>query len=173
MKQLLLFSKFLSDYLQGFLRKQLITNQLKKAIKFIAVLLLMFYATNSEAQTTQFSYDVAGNRIKREIILQKSSRANIDSTTFSSTKPVIEKIGEMRITIFPNPTLGQLSVEITNRPHDVSGELWLYNITGNLLQYLKTLGTTNPIDLSTYPTGIYVLRVNIGGKPVEWKIVKK
>jgi hypothetical protein len=171
MKQPLPFPKFLSGYLQHFPRKRIIANQYTKAIKFIAFLLLMSSATISEAQTTQFSYDVAGNRIKREIILQKSSSANIDTAFYS--KPVTEMMGKMKITIYPNPTRGQLSVEIANIPAGASGEIKIYNIAGNIIYYQKTLGPLNPFDFSIYPTGIYVLYIKVGQNESKWKIIKQ
>lgn len=143
-----------------------------KAIKFITFLLLMSYPTISEAQTNiVFSYDAAGNRVKREIIIDKSSKANLD--TASTIKPVIEMMGKMKIIIYPNPTRGQLSVEITNMPTDASGEIRIYNIAGNVIQYQKTKGSLNQFDFSVYPTGIYVLYIKVGENESKWKIIKQ
>ena len=133
----------------------------------------MSYATISEAQTLiKFSYDDAGNRIKREIVLQKSSTANPD-TTASSVKPVSEMLGKMKITIYPNPTKGQLSVAITNLPAKASGEIKIFNIAGNVIRYQKMLGPLNQIDFSIYPSGIYVLYLKVGQDESKWKIIKQ
>lgn len=147
-----------------------------KAIKCFTFLLLMSFATISKAQTTiLFSYDAAGNRVEREIVFGKSSKANSNSNldTASSAKPFIEMMGKMKITIYPNPTKGQLSVEITNMPADVSGEIRIYNIAGNVIHYQKTLGPSNPFDFSIYPTGIYVLYIKVGQNESKWKIIKQ
>jgi hypothetical protein len=147
---------------------------MKKA-KFIIFLILMLYATISEAQTkVGFSYDVISNRVKREII-RKSSVANkfSNSISASSIKPVSERIDGMEITIYPNPTLGQLSVEITCMPQNTSGEITIYNMEGKLMQHQKKLETLNQLDLSTCLAGIYILRIKIEKKVSEWKIVKK
>jgi len=135
----------------------------------------MLYATISEAQTkVGFSYDVISNRVKREII-RKSSVANkfSNSISASSIKPVSERIDGMEITIYPNPTLGQLSVEITCMPQNTSGEITIYNMEGKLMQHQKKLETLNQLDLSTCLAGIYILRIKIEKKVSEWKIVKK
>ena len=171
MKQLLPFTKFLSGCPLEVFRKRLFAIQLNRAIKFIVFLLFVSYATISEAQTTQFTYDAAGNRIKREIILAKSSIANIDTSFYS--KPVTEMMGKMKITIYPNPTKGQLSVEIANIPVNASGEIKIYNIAGNIIHYQKTLGPLNPFDFSIYPTGIYVLYIKVGQDESKWKIIKQ
>jgi hypothetical protein len=95
------------------------------------------------------------------------------TTTSSSVKPVTELMGEQKITIYPNPTKGQLSVEITNMPQNTSGEIKIYNIDGNVLKYQKALGTINQLDFSIYPTGIYVLYIKVGQKESKWKIIKQ
>ena len=143
-----------------------------KATKFITFIILMACATISEAQTRlAFSYDAAGNRVKREIILGRSSKSKIDSTL--SIKPITELIGEMKITIYPNPTKGQLSVGIANMPQNTSGEIKIYNIVGKVIQQLKTLGPLNQFDFSVYPTGIYVLYIKVGQNESKWKIIKQ
>jgi len=173
MKQLLLFSKFVSDYLQRFIRKQLFANQFMKTIKFIAILMIVSCASFLNAQTkVAFAYDAAGNRVKREITF-KSSKLNLDTTASSIIKPVSEMMDKVKITIYPNPTKGQLSVEITNIPANVAGEIKIYNIAGNILHYQKTLGPLNPFDFSIYPTGIYVLYIKVGQNESKWKIIKQ
>jgi len=143
-----------------------------RTLKFIMFLILISFATISEAQTIVFTYDDAGNRVEREIIFQKSSKANLD-TASSFIKPVSEMMGKMKITIYPNPTKGQLSVEVANMPINVSGEIRIYNITGNLIYYQKTLESSNTFDFSIYSTGIYVLYIKVGQNESKWKIIKQ
>lgn len=174
MKQPLLFSKFASDKLERFFRKQIFTNQFKKTLKFITFLLLMFYTTISVAQTISFTYDAAGNRTIREIVF-KSSKTTFNSNldTISSIKPFTDMMGKMKITIFPNPTKGQLSVEIKNMPINASGEIRIYNVSGNIIQYQKTVGSLNLFDFSPYSTGIYFLQIKVGQDESKWKIIKQ
>lgn len=132
----------------------------------------MSYAIISEAQSKiVFTYDAAGNRKTREIVLGKSSAAISDST--SIIEPVSELMDEMKITIYPNPTQGKLSVEITNMPQDAAGEITIHDIEGKLMQKMKDLKTLSKLDLSTYPTGMFILSIRIGQKVSEWKIIKE
>jgi YD repeat-containing protein len=143
-----------------------------KTINFFAILILMLCASISIAQTTvRFSYDGAGNRIKREIVLVKSNETNKDST--SVTKPFTENLGELKITIYPNPTKGQLSVEITNLSLNEEGNITIHNLEGKQMQQLKSLETLNQLDLYSYPMGMYILRISVGQKTSEWKIIKE
>ena len=148
-----------------------------KTLKFIAFLLLMSNATFSQAQTprTVYTYDAAGNRVKREVIVFYSRLANSNSNldTVSSVKPLTEIMGKMKITIFPNPPKGQLSVEIANMPVNASGEIRIYNVEGNIIQYQKTIGSLNQFDFSSYSTGIYFLDIKVGQIETKWKIIKQ
>jgi hypothetical protein len=145
-----------------------------KTLNLIAILLLLLCALIAEAQPSSitFTYDAAGNRIQREIWFKiKSSETNVDSTI--AIRPFTDYLDEMKITIYPNPTQGRLSVEISNMPKDKTGEITLHNMEGKRLQYLRSLETVNRFDLSTYPMGVYIFRITVGKKVSEWKIIKQ
>ena len=132
----------------------------------------MACASISEAQTTKivFGYDAAGNRISRTISFSKSTEVLNDS--ISLIEPVSEMMDEMKITIYPNPTKGQLSVEIINMPQEAAGEITIHDIEGKLMQKMKDVNTLSKFDLSNYPTGMFILNIRIGQKVSEWKIIK-
>ena len=70
-------------------------------------LLLATFPCLSSGQNVSYAYDEAGNRVKREIVLQ--TRAAEESTNESYS----EMLNDRDIRIYPNPTEGQLTVEIT------------------------------------------------------------
>ena len=116
------------------------------------------------------SYDGSGNRQTRAYCA-KSTAALLD--TASITQPITESLGEVQIAIFPNPTKGLFTVQVTNLPTDASGEIALCDLTGKQLVVQKTIQESNIIDLSMRPTGVYVLRIRAGDKVSEWKVVKE
>jgi YD repeat-containing protein len=147
-----------------------------KTIKNIIFVVLLLTSTLAVAQTTiRFSYDDAGNRTKREILLKKSLEANSDSASISEadTELVTDWLDKMKITIYPNPTRGELTIDIANIPQDADGEITIHNTEGKRLHQLKQLNSTNVLDLSAYSTGIYVVRITTGQKSCERKIVKE
>ena len=82
----------------------------------------------------------------------------------------------MKVNIFPNPTSG-----ITNLTFNVSESdniiLSLFNINGQLIKSIdqgqKTKGTYSyQIDLSTFPSGVYVLTLQTNKKKYSQKIIK-
>jgi hypothetical protein len=141
-----------------------------KTIRFFAVIILMLCVSISKAQGISFTYDAAGNRIQRMIVF-KSTEANMDSTAV--TKPHTDNLGEMKIIIYPNPTSGKLSVELENIPNGETGEIAMYNMEGRLIQQTGSLEPINHLDLSTYQKGIYILRITVGQKVSEWKVIKQ
>lgn len=117
-----------------------------------------------------YNYDKAGNRILKEICL-KSTPAIADSNSVS--QPITENLSEMQITLYPNPTRGHLIINITNMPDDVKGEIILSDMTGRLLIKQSTIRGTTQLDLSSHPTGLYVLKIRIDDKVSEWKVIKE
>jgi len=97
--------------------------------------------------------------------------ATIDSSR--QIQPIIDKAGDLTIALYPNPTKGLLTIQVTNLPTDARGEIALCDITGKKLMVRKTIHESNIIDLSMKPTGIYILRVRAGDKVSEWKVVKE
>jgi len=73
--------------------------------------------------------------------------------------------------VFPNPTTGKFTIQNLN--HETKNvELTVYNVLGEQVQQLIIKSANQQIDLSALPQGIYFLEINIGGKPVNKKIVK-
>lgn len=143
-----------------------------KTINFFAVATLMLCGFMTDAQTTVgFTYDGAGNRLKRLIIIPKSSETNMDS--IPAATPLTENLDELKVKIYPNPTQGRLSVEILNMQIGDYKEITFYDLDGKRIQYCRVLETTNDFDLSNYPIGMYILHINVGQKVSEWKIIKQ
>jgi len=79
-------------------------------------LLLTFLSLFSIAGISQnmvsYAYDNAGNRISRRIVLLNSNPPHIKRDSIAPA-PVIDQLGDRKITVFSNPTKGTLAVEIT------------------------------------------------------------
>ncbi len=142
---------------------------------------------NTLAQTTiYYSYDNAGNRTYRGTIPMPTLKsAKVDSTELAllnqqsdpqagKKKEVFEdKLGEQKILIYPNPTQGELRVDITGFDLSVESSITIYNPSGKLIAKKGPLSGSDVMNISTYPNGIYIMRVSIGDKMSEWKILKE
>lgn len=70
--------------------------------KKLIMLLIWVMPYAASAQSVKYSYDNAGNRIKREIVMKAKSFYKETSTTECFS----EKLSDKDIRIYPNPTKG-------------------------------------------------------------------
>lgn len=117
----------------------------------------------------KYSYDDAGNKIKREIVLS-SLKSAISSDQITS---FIEEVADQKIIIYPNPTKGQLTIEITDPENTVTGNLTIFNLRGQVIAKEQISSTRTSIDISTEPRGAYILHININEETSAWKIIKE
>ncbi len=103
-----------------------------------------------------------------------------DCGTTSETIPVTIDImtglynvsQDLNFTISPNPTHGLLQVDLSSENFNQAG-LYLYDVSGKRLMNTLTEDNINSLDLSGYPTGIYLLQIVIEGRTSISKIVKQ
>ena len=122
------------------------------------------------AQTIEYGYDACGNRVTRQIVLEKTNKslsvANVQED-FSE-----EQLGEVQVRIYPNPTHGHLKV-VLQGVDELQGTIEVYDTQGKRIAYLTNAEHENDIDLSPQPNGIYLMRLSIGNEVSTWKIIKR
>ncbi len=116
-----------------------------------------------------YSYDAAGNRIERKTIkLTKSTEAiRAQASVF------IDELSKRTVKIYPNPTKGQLKVEIFELDNSDKGTISIYNRQGRLITKKNISVSTLDFDISTQPDGLYVMHIEINGQVSTWKILKQ
>ena len=150
-----------------------------------------------------FEYDLSGNRIGRKTIVlsapqsvpSRVSRNNNDDYWEDSTsteddfsifnamempenndvldKFYTDKLNESDVVIYPNPTRGALAVEIRNKNPEIPHQLTVLNMRGSIIFQQSSIGSYTQIDLSSQPTGIYLLRISSQNSFITWKIIKE
>jgi len=130
-------------------------------------------------ETVNFTYDAAGNRIARTIILQQFSilqNALLDIDEYDwwkSENPLSDIIDEFQVNIHPNPTHGRVTVEIDMDGRDIENiEFMVVAQNGMLMMHRRSTSTLIPIDLVGFPRGNYTLYITINGISQHYKIVK-
>ncbi len=118
-----------------------------------------------------YRYDAAGNRISRTIVISSRSATVSDE----EEQPVVytEKLADVQLRIYPNPTSGLLKVEISNLPEGQTAQIWLYAMSGQLITSFKGVSNSVNMNISSQPAGIYVMKIVAGKYQTEWKIIKK
>jgi hypothetical protein len=122
------------------------------------------------SQGIVYTYDSSGNRISRQYIVQLRS-ATAQPEKKDSIK-IESKIDELKIYVYPNPTKGNVAVDVLGVSSDQIITMRLYSSQGVLLQKMNYTNQKMPINMTTYPIGWYLLKINVGDKSVEYKIIK-
>ena len=147
-------------------------HQYKTTYPLIFLLLVAISLTVSGQNMVSYAYDNAGNRISRKIVLLTSNSAHAKKDTIAPS-PVEEQMGGRKLTVYPNPTKGELKVDITGGNNKDEIRIQLFSAQGIQLQSRKAAVGTTPIDMVIYPPGWYILQVKAGDKVTELKIIKQ
>lgn len=117
------------------------------------------------SQTTlHFTYDDAGNRISRTIVVRSLQTPHHDMKTsvdlYEDAKVRIKEL---------NTDFLQVEILGLNNSANIS----IYDTSGKAFLSCDTLETISSIDISAIPRGIYVLRIVIDDDENTWKLIKK
>jgi hypothetical protein len=110
---------------------------------------VIFSLSLSAQKKVMYAYDAAGNRIKKEILFEQSQSK-------SQVVAYSDMLDEKEIKIYPNPTEGELRVEIFNELKKTEGIVTVHGNNGAMIY-------TTPI----------ILHVKIGDCVSSWKIIKR
>ena len=140
-----------------------------KRYLLINILFLLLAQAYSQSYKIVYEYDYAGNRIARTVI-----QMNSKSKMLNNEATPVQELDNCKITIFPNPTKGVLTIAITGGLDDCYYHLLLYTSSGQKLLEEDHLGNLNsPMNLSDYPNGIYILVLRSKQRELQYKIIKQ
>jgi hypothetical protein len=142
---------------------------MKKTITILFMTLLCCIV-QTKAQTVSFSYDNDGNMTERKLVVVRPSGVKASPKDSVS---VTDRIGEQKVTIYPNPTWGIFQVAVTQFDSKQKSYFHLYSLSGTKLQQKNLTGESTDIDISNYPPGTYLLDVFLGDKVSRWKVIKQ
>ncbi len=123
-----------------------------------SLLLVVFINGNLTAQTVKYTYDQAGNRTSRLIVL--GSQSNVNKNPIDTVQISPDFAGSS-IKIYPNPTLGELKVNIAGAEIKNECILQVYSANGMLLINQNAQSGENSLNMNEYLPGWYILRLII------------
>lgn len=144
------------------------TNQHFQAMKLNLLLFLSASFLSASADTVLFSYDSAGNRVKREIVIEKKSAPSNDGADCFS-----DMLSEKEIKIYPNPTEGLLKVEISGYEDLDDCRFSIYNMSGQQIWTSYVRSPLTEVDITSRPNGMYIFLIALNGEESTWKIIKR
>ena len=98
---------------------------------------------------------------------------DFDGESEVSSVRSIDLTSSFSISVYPNPTDGQIAVEINSDNAEINGEIIVQTIEGRELMRYKATDGRNVLDLSSLSPAIYLLQVNIVGQPPHIQRVVK
>ena len=166
-------------------------NYILSAILSGMMCFLSYGQAQAQNQVT-YGYDASGNRIKRVIVLPSKSpsppaetemeteaktetETEAEPKTEEQVEPKIfsEMLKDFSVRIYPNPTKGDLTVEIQSLPDENTATLRLYSMSGNLILQRTGVRNIETLNISNQAAGIYILKITSGDSSTEWKIIKQ
>ncbi len=156
-----------------------------KKIIIIGLMLLAGLVAKSQTPHFVYTYDNNGNRIKREFIpfrivpVRTDSTANTtDSANVATTNQAAQQqyeamLGEQKITVFPNPTKGELRIDITNFAVGSKGLVFVTDMQERVIYKNENINSSNILNLSLVTKGNYILKISLNNISKEWVIIKE
>ncbi len=144
----------------------------KRTVAIIFNFIVFSFVFQSFAQRVSYTYDNAGNRISRMIVLTSPSIQKAQSPDMEE-EPYTDFINERQIKIFPNPTKGILAVEVTGTENNTEAGLMLFSMQGELIISKTLEGIRTELNLTGQPAGTYLMQINIENEKTVWKIIKE
>ncbi|MCL2651434.1 MAG: hypothetical protein FWD60_10485 [Candidatus Azobacteroides sp.] len=118
-----------------------------------------------------FAYDDAGNRTSR--VMQTVTLPNKAPAVIDSTNIATESLFDITIKVYPNPTYGQLTIEIEDYKIDKPLNVLVFDRNNQLLQQHVMKDTVIYLDLSQYPPATwYIVTFMLNGERRDFKIIK-
>ena len=130
---------------------------------FIIVFMAVMPAVCFAQSTLHFTYDDAGNRTERTIVVS-SQAPMLDATSVNN----LYEDTQIRIS---NNEANVLKVEIMGLQG--TAHLSVYNSSGRQYVTTEITSTVSVVNISTVPKGVYVLSIDINGEKNTWKLIKK
>lgn len=136
-------------------------------IKHLLLILIGITSNSISAQTLQFTYDAAGNQIRRELVtitVNSLMSTNSVSETEHEEETMLPKSNSINdnasvIELYPNPVVDLLNVEWQSNLQIT--QIILFDSTGKMLQLKKVNEGTikETFNLSSYSSGMYYIRL--------------
>ena len=153
------------------MKKREFWKRQKKGRLLVLSLVFASLCGSAFADRIENHYDAAGNRLTSEKIII-FTRGSVNGNA-PEEKMYQDSLASTRITIYPNPTEGDLKIDIAGVTDFESSSLMLYDMAGKVVCNITELSESNELDITSYANGMYIMVIKIKEESTIWKIIKK
>ena len=153
-----------------------------KTLIILMIIICQSISTKSQVQYL-FGYDAAGNRISRMGIILNKATQNVDTTgnvlsdsclyNNEAKQQYQANIEDYVITVYPNPTTGELKIDISNFEEGTKGSIFITDIQGKYIYKTDVIYDKNIINLNYVASGQYLMRIVLNNKNHEFFVLKE
>jgi hypothetical protein len=155
----------------------------------------------NENSTLIFSYDTAGNQKQRFYCEEDGFCSPVAPTSRSIVEEGIKMpeeegvvvpeqtgvelpgeeteevadLGDLKHRIYPNPTNGNVTIQLSGKDFNLTNSLSIYSVSGALIKKITIGNPTNQfqLDMSSMPSGIYFIHMHFSnGSVANEQIIK-
>ena len=143
-------------------------------MRLISLMLLFIIVIESSSQTrnVQFTYDDAGNRIGRAIVLAQAPKSKRLENDSIKAEIYTDTFAGYQLHVYPNPTEGELKIELNGLPDGEIYHLIITNASGIVIVNRRTSENPTVADLTECPAGIYIMRLKYKNHTKDFKIIR-
>jgi hypothetical protein len=141
--------------------------------KLLLSTIVVLLSINLLSQTISYEYDANGNRIKREVIVLNTKSSIIENVSDSIENPSLYVINKEDFKIYPNPTKGNLKIDISSQVNIDNIYINIINVKGQKIYERRDVSMSYNLDLFSQVNGVYILNVIVNDKKYSWKIIKE
>ena len=135
-------------------------------MKYLFLFLFVAIAFPSFAQTkVRYTYDNAGNRVKRDLAPMSSGGGD----DRSDEDPVLPALSSEQFNVYPHPPLDRLNISLTES-FDAPLSVELFDQNGRLVRQVQLTGDLLSLDVSDQASGFYALFIRAGTRYLQWKV---
>ena len=139
--------------------------------RIIPILLFAITSFTAFSQTTYcpkiiFSYDDAGNRIERSLIVAPCVDMRLAPPPPKDSQTVLQA------EVFPNPAMSSITVQLSKAEDAGSGTIQLYDLHGKIVRESTITSPCIVLDVNGLGAGTYLLKVTSGKRFASYNIKK-
>lgn len=120
-----------------------------------------------------FSYDTAGNRIKREVVREAFKANSRQQAAGKDGHGLSGMAGGYAVKVSADDRGDNVRIYITGLKKTDKCSLGVYTLQGIQILSQEVSKDNVTIDMHDNPSGTYLLRITINEKSTAWKIVRK